>query len=146
LTEDWLLTPAQAAGADDVSEFNTSPDGAFTGPALIAGGDVWAMLTKPGTSTPEQVVGIDPANGEVLWRHEVPGGMCGDAIVAGQVACLARDGGWSGVVVDVATGEAHRCEATGVDSVMLVHLTTEGLLVVGDLRSEERRVGREGRS
>ncbi|WP_022919601.1 PQQ-binding-like beta-propeller repeat protein [Ruania albidiflava] len=133
LTEDWLLTPAEAAGADDVSEYNTSPDGAFTGPALITGENVWAMLTKPGTSTPEQVVGIDPANGEVLWRHDVPGGMCGDEIVAGQLACLARDGGWSGLVVDVATGEAHRWEAVGVDSVMLVHLTAEGLLVVGDL-------------
>lgn len=133
LAEDWLLTPAEAAGADDVTEFNTSPDGAFTGPVVIAGEEVWAVLTEAGTSTPEQIVGIDPATGQVRWRHAAPGGVCGDEVVAGLVGCLVHDGGWSGLVVDVTTGEAHRWQAPGVESVRLVHLAAEGLLVVGDL-------------
>ncbi|WP_222848000.1 PQQ-binding-like beta-propeller repeat protein [Ruania zhangjianzhongii] len=133
LAEDWLLTPAEAAGADDVLEFNTSPDGAFTGPRVIAGEDRWAMLTEAGESTPEQIVGIDPGMGEVTWRHDAPGGLCGDEIVDGVLACLINDGGWSGLVVDVATGEAQQWHAPDVDSALVVHLTSEGLLVVGDL-------------
>ena len=132
LAEDWVLTPAEAAGADDVLEFDTSPDGAFTGPRVISGEDRWAMLTEAGESTPEQIVGIDPASGAVAWRHEAPQGLCGDEIVGGVLACLVHDGGWSGLVVDVATGEAQQWDAPDVDSALVVHLTTEGLLVVGD--------------
>lgn len=133
LAEDWVLTPAAAAGSDDVTEFNTSPDGAFTGPRVIAGGDRWAMLSEGGESTPAQIVGIDPATGEVAWRHDAPGGLCGDEIVDGVLACLIDDDGWSGLVVDVATGESQVWAAPDVDSALVVHLTSEGLLVVGDL-------------
>ena len=140
LAVDWVLTPAEAAGADDVEEFNTSPDGAFTGPRVIAGTEQWAMLTESGEDTAEQVVGIDPGTGGVSWRHDVPDGLCGDAIVEGMLACLShdgtgspREGGWSGLVVDVATGEAQQWEAPDVESALVVHLTADGLLVVGDV-------------
>lgn len=133
LAEDWVLTPAEAADDDTVEEFNTRPDGAFTGPRVIGGADQWAILTESGDDAPPQIVGIDPATGEPTWRHDAPDGHCGDEIVDGALACMIGDGEWSALVVDVATGEAQVRKLPDVESVMVVHLTSEGLLVVGEV-------------
>ncbi|SEF00521.1 PQQ-binding-like beta-propeller repeat protein [Ruania alba] len=135
----WIITPPEATGSDDAAEFLIGADGAFTGPPFIATEEAWVVLAGPADArSASTVVGVDPQSGATLWQHDLAAGLCGIEAVDGQVGCLYRaDGGWSGMVIDVATGEiAQDWQTTAIGSARMVRFTEAGLLVVGELEGE----------
>ncbi|ACQ82062.1 Pyrrolo-quinoline quinone [Beutenbergia cavernae DSM 12333] len=135
----WIrYTDDIAAGVPAVSNLLPTTDGSFGGDAVLDAGSTWLIRFGNSAGEGRLLVAVDPATGETAWETTFDDALdivCDARAADATVICLSEgaDGAYTGHVLDAATGTARTSwPAPGVTSVALIHLTGDGVIVVGD--------------